>query len=175
MKHKGTTIKEEQWGRGGLQRKATVEELLKNHKALTSAIHQQKQLSLGTHNARVGTRRLWSMHPLRHGRLGVLCASCLASGVSRRPFLLPQVPCALVMAHSVPPPSTNLPFRLQRLGYPYQIVSIGWHPCHFPTSIGLDPSPGIPESFIHSLPRPPVYRHAYRSLENSLVVTISRG
>ena len=35
MKPKVTIMKEEQWGRGGHKNNMTVQELLKNHKALT--------------------------------------------------------------------------------------------------------------------------------------------
>jgi len=92
------------------------------------------------------------MRPLRPGRQGVLCVSCLASGASRWPFLLPEAPCALVMAHSVPPPSVTLPFRLRRPAYPYQIGCIVCRTGHSPTSTGLDLFPGIPERYIRILP-----------------------
>jgi len=92
------------------------------------------------------------MRALRPGRPHVLCVSCLVSGASRQPLLLPQAPCALVMAHSVPPLSATLPFRLRCPVYPYQSVRIGCRPRHCPTSSSLDPSAGIRERFIRSLP-----------------------
>ena len=104
------------------------------------------------HNACVQRRRLCPMRPLCPGPPGVLCVSCLSSGASRRPFLLPQAPSVLVTAHSVPPRSATLPFRLRRPAYPYQIVRIGCGCRHSPTSSGLDPSAGIPECFIRSVP-----------------------
>jgi len=110
-------------------------------------IHQQKQLSLQRNNARIRP-----MRPLLPSRLSVLGVSCLASGPSQRPFLLPQAPCALVTAQSVPPPSATFPLCLRHPAYPYQIGRIGCRPHRTPTSSGLDPSAGIPERFIHSLP-----------------------
>jgi len=92
------------------------------------------------------------MRCLRPGRPGVLCVSYLPSGASRRPFLHPQAPCVLVAAHSVLLPSATSPFRLWRLGYPYQIVRIGGRPGHSPTSSSLDPSAGIREPLIRILP-----------------------
>ena len=82
--------------------------------------YQQKQRSLWTHNAPVRTSYRRPMSPLRPGRPGVLCLSCLGSGASCRPFHLPQLPCVLVAAHSVPAPSAALTFRLPRLAYSYQ-------------------------------------------------------
>jgi len=114
--------------------------------------HQQKQFSLRKHNAPLRTSRPRPMHSQRPGHQGVLGVSCLASGAFRRPFLLPQAPYALVADHSVPPPSATLPFRLLRQTYPYQIVPIGCRPGQSPPSSCLDPSAGIPEGFIGSLP-----------------------
>jgi len=122
------------------------------HSLFGSIVHQQKQLSLRRNKAHVRKSRLRPMRPLRPGRLGVLCVSCLVSGASRRPFRLPQAPCVLVAAHFVPPPSATISFRLRRPAYPYQIVRIGCDPRHSATSTGLDPSAGIPEYFIRSLP-----------------------
>ena len=112
---------------------------------MTTIVHQQKQLSLWT-------RWLHPMRSLRPGRPGVLCISCLASGASRWLFLHSQAPCTLVAADSLPQPSTILSFRLRRPADPYETFCIGCHPHHSPTSSGLDPSVGIPERFIRSLP-----------------------
>ena len=133
-------------------------------------IHQQKQRSLRTSH-------LGPMRPLRPCRPGVLCVSCLASGASRRPFqvLLLHAPYALVVAHSVPPPLATIPFRLRRPAYPTKLFALG----------AALATPPLPAAWIHLLasqkasfvicPQPPFYRHAYCSIENSLVVTICWG
>ena len=139
---------------------------------MIESIHQQKQLSLQTHNARVRTSHLRPMRPLRPGRPGVICVSCLASGASRRPFLLPQAPSVPVAAHSIPPPSATLPFRLRRPAYLYQIVRIGCALATFPLPVACIRPLASQNASVLVCPPPAGYWHAYRTMENSLLVTI---
>jgi len=86
--------------------------------------HQRKEISLWTHNANVQISHLLPMRPLCASRPGILCISFLTSGVSRRPFLLPQVPSVVVVAHSVQPLSATLPLFLRRPVYLLQSSSL---------------------------------------------------